>query len=156
MARELHVQLICSHCIRKLFGQHAIPFDVSHVMVPCYAFSSEMEVEGNWVIDFLAHICRAEFCWKNFADYPLVIVMQQLIASEITYKKNIQWYKTIMKSIQCGESKEHYFHILQPLLEAQAYLKPKWTCLPAGHAQSRLFSSLPSSSLLGLHGCARV
>ena len=141
-ARELHVQLIRSHCIRKLFGRYAIPFDVLHVMVACYACSSNMEVVGNWAIDFLVRICRAEFYWKNFAECPLVIAMQRLIASEITYKKNIQWYQTIVKPIQCGESKEHYSHILQPLLEAQAYLKRKWTCLPAGDMLDLAFSHL--------------
>ena len=142
LARELHLQLIRSHCIRKIFGRYAIPFDVLHVMVACYACSSDMEVVGNWAIDFLARICKGDFCWKRFAESPLVGAMQQLIASEITYKKNRCWYDKVIRPIQQGASIDHYSQIWQPLLESQDYLKRKFTPLPAGDLLDLAFTNL--------------
>lgn len=142
VAQELHLQLIRSNCIRKYFGSYAIPFDVLHVMVACYACSSDMEVVGNWAIDFLARICKGVFYWKRFADSPLVEAMQKLVASEITYKKNKVWYDSVVKPIQQGESIEHYSQIWQPLLEAQTYLKRKYTPLPPGDLLDLAFTHL--------------
>lgn len=116
-ASELHLQLVRSHLIRTVFGRYAVPFDVIHVMVCCYACSSDAEVVGNWAIDFLARMCRGDFDWKRFADSPFVVRMQKLIHSQFNYKTNRDVYHKVVKPILRGESIDQYSVLWRPYHE---------------------------------------
>lgn len=125
-ARELHTQLIRSHAIRKTFSRHAIPFDVLHVMVCCFACSCNMEVVANWALDFLARICRGEFYWKQYPNSPFIEKMQSLIQRDIRPSRNGAFYKNVIKPIKCGESKDCYSTLWMPLHQVQAFLRKKF------------------------------
>lgn len=122
LAKELYVQLIRSFLIRKTFSKYAIPFDVIHVMVCCYACSNNMELVGNWALDFLARVCRGEFFWTQYPDSPFITRLKQLITSEYSYRKKNDYYKAVIKPIRMGESIDCYSQMWQPLHEMQAYL----------------------------------
>lgn len=123
LARELHTQLVRSFCIRQLFGRYALPLDVIHVMVCCYACSCDMNVVGNWAIDFLVRICRGQFFWPNYQQCVFVSAMQRLVQTHITYKHNSHFFQNVVRPIKRGESIDHYSQMWIPLHEAQAYLK---------------------------------
>lgn len=127
LAKELYIQLIRSFLIRKTFGKYAIPFDVIHVMVCCYACSNNVDLVGNWALDFLARICRGEFFWANYPDSHFITAMKKLVASEYSYRKKNDYYKSVIKPIRLGESIESYSQMWQPLHEMQAYLRKRFT-----------------------------
>lgn len=127
LAKELYVQLIRSFRIRKIFGKYAIPFDVLHVMVCCYACSNNMDLVGNWALDFLIRICRGEFFWEAQDANPFLEAMQRLVAGEYSYRKKTDCYQSVIKPIRSGESIEHYSRMWQPLHEMQAYLHRRFT-----------------------------
>lgn len=121
LARELHTQLIRSHLIRKMFSRYAIPFDVLHVMVGCYACSCHMEVVGNWALDFLARICRGEFFWKQYPHSPFIQKMQRLIRKNMRHGEDFcRW---VIRPLKYGESKECYSTLWLPLHRFQALLR---------------------------------
>lgn len=127
LAVELHSQLLRSHVIRKTFSRYAIPFDVLHVMVCCYASSCNMEVVGNWALDFLARICRGEFYWGQYRDCIFIKTMQKLIQGNIHYNtRQGNYYQLVVRPIKSGESKDHYSNLWIPLHEVQALLKKKY------------------------------
>lgn len=130
LARELHTQLVRSFYVRQLFGRYAIPFDVIHVMVGCYACSCNMDVVGNWAIDFLARVCRGEFFWQRFPQCVFVRAMQALVDREINYKRNTHYYKSVVKHFKSGDVIDQYSQMWQPLHEVQAYLKRRYFDLP--------------------------
>lgn len=127
LAKELYIQLIQSFRIRKTFGKYAIPFDVIHVMVCCYACSNNMEIVGNWALDFLARISRGDFFWARYPDSLFVTKMQRLVASEYSYRKKTDYYNAVVKPIRLGNSIECYSTLWQPLHEMQAYLRKRFT-----------------------------
>lgn len=127
LAKELYVQLIRSFRIRKRFGKYAIPFDVLHVMACCYACSNNMDLVGNWALDFLIRICRGEFFWAAQDANPFLGAMQRLVASEYSYRKKTDYYQSVIKPIRSGESIEHYSRMWQPLHEMQVYLHRRFT-----------------------------
>lgn len=123
LARELHTQLILSFHIRSQFGRYAIPFDVIHVIVCCYACSCNVDVVGNFAIDFLVRICRGHFFWKRFPDCDFVHTMQHLVETTINYKTNAHYYKNVIKWFKKGETIDQYSQMWYPLHEVQAFLK---------------------------------
>lgn len=129
LARELYVQLIRSFQIRKRFGKYAIPFDVLHVMACCYACSNNMDLVGNWALDFLIRTCRGEFFWAAASQEvnPFLETMQRLVAREYSYRKKTDYYQSVIKPIRSGESIEHYSQMWQPLHEMQVYLHRRFT-----------------------------
>lgn len=127
LARELHLQLVRSHCIRKVFSRYAIPFDVIHVMVGCFTCSCNMTVVGNWAIDFLMRICKGDFYWKNYPDCIFVKTMQRLVQHLINRNNHSDYYKFVIRPIRIGESVLQYSQLWYPLHEAQALLKKKYT-----------------------------
>lgn len=129
LARELYDQLILSFRIRQNFGKYAIPFDVLHVMVCCYACSNNMELVANWALDFLIRVCRGGFFWtqpQQSDDNPFLGTMQRLVASEYSYRKKPEYYNAVIKPIRSGESIEHYSQMWLPLHEMQAYLHRRY------------------------------
>lgn len=133
-ARELHTQFIRSHAIRCAFSRYAIPFDVLHVMVCCYACSCNMEVVGNWALDFLARVCRGEFYWQRYSQSPFIQKMQHLLRGSFGYGS--EFYKHVIRPIKSGEAKDHYSVMWRPLHEMQTVLKKKF-----------VFPNLPSDLL---------
>lgn len=117
-AEELLFQLYRSHEIRRVFGKYAIPFDLIHVMVACFACSSDMPFVANWALDFFVRVCKGHFSGSQ----PFAEAMTKLIASQVTYRKNTQHYQ-VLKAIRDGESKEHYSTFLQHFHEAQTFLR---------------------------------
>lgn len=125
LAKELLFQLMRSCSIRNTFGRYALPFDVLHVMVACYACSSDMDVVGNWALDFLVRICRGNFFWTRFPDNPFVESMRRLLETEISYRKHTDFYK-VLRVIRKGEVSEHYSVLLDPFHQLQAFLKDRF------------------------------
>lgn len=123
LARELYTQLIRSFHIRRQFGRYAIPFDVIHVIVCCYACSCSVEVVGNFAIDFLVRICRGQFFWKTFPDCDFVRAMQRLVNSKINFRNNTNYYNNVIKWFERGETIDQYSKMWYPLNEVQAFLK---------------------------------
>lgn len=126
-ASELHAQLVRSGLIRGRLSRYAVPFDVIHVMVCCYACSSDMDVVGNWAIDFMARVCRGQFDWKLYVDSPFVIRMMKLIHSQFTCRRNTQFYFRVVRPIQRGESIDHYSTLWEPYHEMRAILKSRYS-----------------------------
>lgn len=126
LARELHAQMIRSHAIRNTFSRYAIPFDVLHIMVCCYACSCNMEVVANWALDFLARICRGEFFWHDYFHSPYVQKMQHLIRWQLRPTHNNDYYKCVIRPIKYGESKECYSSLWIPLHQLQTLLRKKF------------------------------
>lgn len=125
LAVELLAHLQISSAIRKTFGKFSIPFDMIHVMVCSFACSVDMDVVGNWIMDFTARVCRGRFFWKSYPDCPFVKTMNQIIQREILRRKHLTFYNTL-KAIQRGDSAEHYSTFLQPFHETQMFLKGKF------------------------------
>lgn len=126
LARELRDQLIRSHLIRQLFGRYCLPLDVIHVMVSCYACSSQLEVVGNWAIDFLVRICRGDFSWQRYSHCGFVQAMHRLVHAEFHHKRNAHYYWKVVKPLMRGEAIEQYSELWVPLHEVQALLKRKF------------------------------
>lgn len=125
LAVELLAQLQISSAIRKTFGKFSIPFDMIHVMVCSFACSVDMDVVGNWIMDFTARICRGRFFWKSYPKCHFVETMNQIIRHEILPRKQSAFYDTL-KAIRTGESAEHYSTFLMPFHECQMFLKRKF------------------------------
>lgn len=125
LAREMHEQLQLSSAIRKQFGKFSIPFDMIHVMVCSFACSVDMDVVGNWVMDFIARVCRGRFFWKSYPDCPFVETMNRIVYREVLSRAGSDHYKTLTK-ITTGKSIEHYSTFLMPFHELQMFLKGKF------------------------------
>lgn len=123
LARELHTQLIRSFRIRQLFGRYAIPLDVMHVMVACYACSCSMDVVGNFAIDFLVRICRGQFFWAQFPHCVFVQAMQQLVRARIHPRKNSHWYQCVVRPFKEGQAIHMYSQMWTTLHDVQRALK---------------------------------
>lgn len=119
LAVELLTQLQISSAIRKTFGKFSISFDMIHVMVCCFACSVDMDVVGNWVMDFMARVCRGQFFWKSYPDCHFVKIMNRIIRHHV--KKSDHF--NILRNIRSGESIEHYSTFLVPFYELQMFLK---------------------------------
>lgn len=125
LALEMLVHLRISSAIRKEFGKFSISFDMIHMMVSSFACSVDMDVVGNWVMDFLARICRGRFFWKLYPDCPFVKIMNRTINSEIVPVKESEHCNTL-RVIRTGESADHYSTILVPFHELHMFLKDKF------------------------------
>lgn len=125
--RELYLQLRRSFAIRKMFGKFAIPFDVLHVIVCCYACSNSMDIVGNWALDFLARIARGEFFWGRYPDCPYVKTMQRLVSKEYSYRKRTDYYNAVVRPIRSGESIHCYSTLWAPLHDMQAHLRKRFS-----------------------------
>ena len=125
LASELLTHLQISSAIRQVFGKFSIPFDVIHVMVSCYVCSVDMDVVGNWVLDFMARVCRGQYFWKNYTHSPFVEKMNRLIRDEIKPTKHPKFCDAL-RPFRMGESAEHYSTFLIPLNDVQIFLKKKF------------------------------
>lgn len=124
LAAQLLVHFQTSAAVRKTFGKFSIPFDVIHVMVSCFACSVDMEMVGNWVLDFMGRICRGDFFWKRHLESPFVQTMNHVLKREITPKKLRQReLYDVVKNMRLGDSSEHYSTFLKPFHEVQMLLR---------------------------------
>lgn len=125
LASELLAHLQISSAVRQVFGKFAIPFDVIHVMVGAYTCSVDMDAVGNWVLDFMARVCRGQYFWKNYPHCSFVEKLNRLIRIEIAPTKHAKFCETL-RPIRKGESCEYYSTILIPLNEVQQFLRRKF------------------------------
>lgn len=125
LAHELLVHLQLSSAIRQSFGKYSIPFDIIHVMVSSYICSADMSVVGNWVLDFMARVCRGQFFWKAYPDCPFVAKMNRVIQQNIDHRKHAAYAQTL-KAIRLGDAIEYYSEYLRPFHQVQMYLKSQF------------------------------
>lgn len=151
LAHEMLAQLQLSSEIRKRFGKFSIPFDMIHVMVCSFACSVDMDAVGNWVMDFIARVCRGRFFWKSYPDCPFVEKMNRIVYREILSKPGSDHLRTCNK-IRSGESIEHYSTFLMPFHELQMFLKGKFCSGKHDRVQEMAFHQMFPAVCFSDHG----
>ncbi|GBN92055.1 hypothetical protein AVEN_266869-1 [Araneus ventricosus] len=122
LVRQLMDQMQRSSAIRKQFSQYSMIFDVMHVILGCYACSTNIQVVGNWVLDLLARVCRGQFFWKNYASHEFVQTIQKALKTSVSYRNRPELHYVI-REIQQGNAVESLSSFLPQYLQLEILLR---------------------------------
>lgn len=145
LGKELMLQLILSSNIRKQFGIYSVPFDIIHVMVGCFVSSCDSNLVANWVLDFVARVCRGQYFWTQYPSSPFVQAMTLFFDKEISYKKRVHLYK-VVRQIRNGEAAEGLSEFWQPYIELQSFVSEKFNIpqIPFDSVQVAIQQTFPA------------
>lgn len=124
-AKELLIQLQRSDQIRRTFGIYSVPFDVIHAMVASYGCSHDLEMVGNWVLDFMVRLCRGSYFWKRYPDCVFVKAMHRCLSTEVTRRNHMPLYR-VLQQIRQGQAVHGLSSLWKPYLQLVALVDQKY------------------------------